>query len=35
MPQHTIQFRIGLVHYTYPNLTLYITHMNRYSSLGA
>jgi len=35
MPEHTIQFRNGLVHYTYPNLTLYITHMNRYSSLGA
>jgi len=31
----TRQFRNALVHYTYPNLTLYIAHMNRYSSLGA
>ncbi len=29
------QFKNALVHYTYPNLTLYIAHMNRYSSLGA
>ena len=33
--QTTHQFRNALVHYTYPNLTLYIAHMNRYSSLGA
>ncbi len=29
------QFKNALVHYTYPNLTLYLAHMNRYSSLGA
>jgi len=29
------QFRNPLVHYTYPTLTLYLEHMNRYSSLGA
>ena len=34
-PQRTVQFRNALVHYTYPNLSLYIAHMNRYSSLGA
>ena len=34
-PQRTRQFKNALVHYTYPNLTLYIGHMNRYSSLGA
>lgn len=34
-PQYTRQFKNALVHYTYPNLTLYIAHMNRYSSLGA
>jgi len=34
-PQRTRQFNNALVHYTYPNLTLYIAHMNRYSSLGA
>jgi glycosyltransferase involved in cell wall biosynthesis len=34
-PQITRQFRNAMVHYTYPNLTLYIAHMNRYSSLGA
>jgi glycosyltransferase involved in cell wall biosynthesis len=33
--QGTIQFKNALVHYTYPNLTLYLGHMNRYSSLGA
>lgn len=33
--QWTRQFHNPLVHYTYPNLTLYINHMNRYSSLGA
>jgi glycosyltransferase involved in cell wall biosynthesis len=31
----TRQFKNPLVHYTYPNLTLYLGHMNRYSSLGA
>jgi glycosyltransferase involved in cell wall biosynthesis len=31
----TPQFKNALVHYTYPNLTLYLGHMNRYSSLGA
>ena len=35
MPQATRQFKNALIHYTYPNLTLYISHMNRYSSLGA
>jgi glycosyltransferase involved in cell wall biosynthesis len=35
VPQQTRLFRNALVHYTYPNLTLYIGHMNRYSSLGA
>jgi glycosyltransferase involved in cell wall biosynthesis len=29
------QFHNPLVHYTYPDLALYINHMNRYSSLGA
>jgi len=33
--QGTRQFKNALVHYTYPNLSLYIGHMNRYSSLGA
>jgi glycosyltransferase involved in cell wall biosynthesis len=35
VPHRTRQFKNALVHYTYPNLTLYIAHMNRYSSLGA
>jgi glycosyltransferase involved in cell wall biosynthesis len=35
VPQHTRQFKNALIHYTYPNLTLYLAHMNRYSSLGA
>jgi glycosyltransferase involved in cell wall biosynthesis len=35
VPQKTRQFKNAMVHYTYPNLTLYIGHMNRYSSLGA
>ena len=35
VPQQTRQFKNALVHYTYPTLTLYIGHMNRYSSLGA
>jgi len=34
-PQETRQFKNALVHYTYPTLTLYLNHMNRYSSLGA
>ena len=34
-PQQTRQFKNALIHYTYPNLTLYLAHMNRYSSLGA
>jgi glycosyltransferase involved in cell wall biosynthesis len=34
-PQQTRQFKNALIHYTYPNLTLYLGHMNRYSSLGA
>ncbi len=29
------RFRHPLVHYTYPTLTYYLEHMNRYSSLGA
>ena len=35
VPQTTRQFKHAMVHYTYPNLSLYIAHMNRYSSLGA
>jgi glycosyltransferase involved in cell wall biosynthesis len=35
VPQKTARFKNSLLHYTYPNLTLYIAHMNRYSSLGA
>lgn len=35
VPQQTRQFTNALVHFTYPNLTLYLNHMNRYSSLGA
>ena len=31
----TRRFQNALVHYTYPTLTYYIGHMNRYSSLGA
>jgi len=34
-PQRTQQFKNALIHYTYPTLTLYLGHMNRYSSLGA
>ena len=34
-PQQTQQFKNALIHYTYPTLTLYLNHMNRYSSLGA
>jgi glycosyltransferase involved in cell wall biosynthesis len=34
-PQTTVQFKNALIHYTYPTLTLYLAHMNRYSSLGA
>jgi len=33
--QKTRQFKHAMVHYTYPTLSLYIGHMNRYSSLGA
>ena len=32
-PNHIL--RIFEIHYTYPNLSLYLSHMNRYSSLGA
>jgi len=35
VPQNTARFKNALLHYTYPKLTLYIGHMNRYSSLGA
>jgi len=35
VPQMTRQFKNAMVHYTYPNLSLYIAHMNHYSSLGA
>lgn len=35
VPQRTRQFKNALVHYTYPTLSYYIAHMNRYSSLGA
>jgi glycosyltransferase involved in cell wall biosynthesis len=35
VPQKTVQFKNALIHYTYPTLTLYLAHMNRYSSLGA
>ena len=35
VPQHTRQFQNALVHHTYPTLSYYIAHMNRYSSLGA
>jgi glycosyltransferase involved in cell wall biosynthesis len=34
-PQQMLQFDHALIHYTYPTLTLYLSHMNRYSSLGA
>jgi glycosyltransferase involved in cell wall biosynthesis len=34
-PQQIQQFKHALIHYTYPTLTLYLSHMNRYSSLGA
>jgi len=35
VPRCTRQFQGAMVHYTYPTLTYYIGHMNRYSSLGA
>ena len=35
VPQRTRQFTNAMVHYTYPTLSYYIGHMNRYSSLGA
>jgi glycosyltransferase involved in cell wall biosynthesis len=33
--QHIRQFHNAIIHHTYPNLTLYLNHMNLYSSLGA
>src|ERR1700741_5172177 len=33
--QRTHRFKNAMVHYTYPTLSYYIGHMNRYSSLGA
>jgi glycosyltransferase involved in cell wall biosynthesis len=33
--QRVRQFSNAMVHYTYPTLSYYIGHMNRYSSLGA
>jgi hypothetical protein len=35
VPQRTRQFKNAMVHYTYPTLSCYIDHMNRYSTLGA
>jgi glycosyltransferase involved in cell wall biosynthesis len=35
VPQRTRQFKNAMVHYTYPTLSYYIDHMNRYSTLGA
>lgn len=35
VPQRTGHFKNAMVHYTYPNLSYYIAHMNRYSTLGA
>lgn len=35
VPQRTRQFRNSIVHHTYPTLSYYIAHMNRYSTLGA
>lgn len=35
VPQRTRQFRNAMAHYTYPTLSYYLSHMNRYSSLGA
>ena len=35
VPPRTRQFKNAIVHYTYPTLSYYIAHMNRYSSLGA
>jgi len=35
VPRNIARLKNALLHYTYPNLTLYIAHMNRYSSLGA
>ena len=35
LAQRSRQFRNALVHYTYPTLSYYIAHMNRYSSLSA
>jgi glycosyltransferase involved in cell wall biosynthesis len=33
--QHIRRFHYAIIHHTYPDLTLYLSHMNRYSSLGA
>jgi glycosyltransferase involved in cell wall biosynthesis len=35
VPRRMHQFKNAMVHYTYPTLTYYIGHMNRYSTLGA
>jgi len=35
VPNRSRQFKNAIVHYTYPTLSYYIGHMNRYSSLGA
>lgn len=35
VPPRMHQFKNPMVHYTYPTLTYYIGHMNRYSTLGA
>ncbi|MGA7221208.1 MAG: glycosyltransferase family 2 protein [Candidatus Sulfotelmatobacter sp.] len=35
VPRITLRLKNALVHYTYPDLALYLGHMNRYSSLGA
>lgn len=35
VPQRTRKFKNPIVHSTYPTLSYYIAHMNRYSSLGA
>jgi len=32
---NTRQFKNALIHYSYPTMTYYISHMNRYSTLGA
>jgi glycosyltransferase involved in cell wall biosynthesis len=35
VPPRTRQFKNAMVHYTYPTLSYYIAHMNRYSTLAA